>query len=358
MKFLTGENICIPCRQTLATAFSGENLKQLHKAVCEDSMPRRKEYMDALDLWTTMHNESPKGMVTKRTWNENFDESVAARETSALLVEEMHGFLWPLPLLAKKFPDEKPAKSDLTTVSHGGSTVTGVVKPPDAGWMPGVLRLSSQTSSAVEKKTDLGRASQQLREGQVDSIFKAEVAHLKADVNLQGDDDDDGDASLYIKFKRRRMAASTKDADDADPDNAFAARFSSRIIGSAGNQADKKGAAASSSGGAGVSDTPVAKRARATAGSSSAVAPAEPSPARNLKQLAKRAEERNLFELAVLECEQVLKTASDPSGILSLSVARIKGALTKAERRMQPKAIEARASLQYNNNNNKTASNK
>ena len=70
-------------------------------------------------------------------------------EVSAVKVEEMMGYLWPLPLFNAKFKNETADPKCLSTVMHHGRAATGVTKSPEHGWHPSVLRLTSISQSPL-----------------------------------------------------------------------------------------------------------------------------------------------------------------------------------------------------------------
>ena len=184
LRFVQGQNLCIPCRFTLALAFSHENKAKLFAQVAVGPFPRRDEFNQARESWERTHNETTSGYVRYKEWRLVHDERLESKQIDAFEVEEMHGYLWPTQIWESHFKVKVGAGQRMATVRHKGQSITGVIERPDAGWAFGVLKLTSLSKVEVERTTELGRRSDEIVEGQLDQKYKTQLGHMKFDMNV------------------------------------------------------------------------------------------------------------------------------------------------------------------------------
>ena len=243
---------------------------------------------------------------------------------------------------------EKYTKAELTTVEdETGELVTGVCKGPDCGWEPGCMRLYAEKRSSVEKEIKLCSTDDEIREGQLESIYKAELQHMKTEVAQREEDDDDDCPDFIRRFKKRRGGPSPKDDED-DTDNSFTRRFSNRMFGSGSTKTN--GASASSFGAKDKKkatpddsdtervDKPIKRPKILTDAPDTA---ANPITNQVSKQARQRGDERNLVDLVMLEAQQLVNLVKEAASVMILTPAKVKTTLGKLEKRTNPKSIQA-----------------
>lgn len=333
LKFVPSQNLCNTCRYVLSLAYNTEDKQKLHTAVAVDPHPRREEFMSAVRAWEEAHNASASGHVRYKEFRCVFDSRLEATQTDSFEVEEILGHLWPSATYESFFKEPVPASAKLTSVTHKGQKVVGVLMDPNKGWAPGVLKVSQHTRAALTSTTEMGRKSEELRPGQLADLRKQQLAELKQDVLP----DADGDGMLSLK-RKATIVQQHGDVSD-DEDSCFAIRLVPRLAGSAGSSGSKgsgSGTSRKSAGSWGVAASPAdRKRARPDTGADPASG-AKPKGARLSQeaQALKQEQELNAIDVALLEGDQFMALLSKQGLVMDLSVAsRGKSVIKRLEAR-------------------------
>lgn len=289
--------------------------------------------------------------MTKKQLGE-IETTVEASEKSSLVVEEMFGYLWPLELYRKRFASEgEPDKSLVTEVVHKGKVVRGILKSPDEGWAPGVLKVYEETKASVARNKVLEDSNFAIRDKQLQDSFAFHQEQLHVEVKSTGtDNEEDGSNRGPITLKRKLQMP--KDDDGDDDDAGFCTRFASgRIIGasvSAPCKAASRSKGSNSKDSGGKEPKAAAPRApKRPASEALSITGSEEAPssggkkARQQGSVMKREQERCLVDLAMLEAEQVLKLSAGAMGSMkSLPPNKVAAAIKKLEARLQHKNVE------------------
>ena len=166
LKFVSQRDaVCVPCRNTVIVSYSHEDRGSFAKEV-QPGGKRRDEFLSARQKWIEKHNSSATGVVTKKQFG--VDESLDFTDQSGVKVEEVLGYLRPTALHKASFPESAVDAKSLTTVQYMGKPVTGVLKGPEHGWKPGVLKLTCFSEASVARHSNLDQSNDSLRSGQMD----------------------------------------------------------------------------------------------------------------------------------------------------------------------------------------------
>ena len=153
---------------------------------------------------------------------------------NAFEVEELHGMFWPQFVLQLNRPEEykKIKKDEWTQIVHKNAPVKGVMKGPDFGWAPGVLRVSSKSGNKVSISDVLASSSDSLREGECKDIFAAASRQASVEtVPLKKDSPFEADSTIKLKGKVR-LEVDPGDSDDED--STFTRKFTAKLAGACG----------------------------------------------------------------------------------------------------------------------------
>lgn len=290
------------------------------------------EYMKAREKWLRLHNEAKSGWVTKQT----FTEELGINDMSGVRVEEEQGNFWMTELYKKHFNQDPPA-SKLTKLLHDGRKLVGVMLPASAGWQPGVLKITKYSDAQVCRSTIVDTSEDSLRPGQIDDAHR----NLLNDMRVEAGTADEG--AREFTFKRKSASAVIPVYGDSDDeDNQFMTRFAAkRICGAAGGT----GGPSSSS-----SHPPASGAREERVAKSPSAAMNAPEGKRRKTGVSgdnghsamriRRDAERDAVSLAMLEAEQVLSTASNENAMKMLNQGKIKAAVQKLTKRLQPSCVD------------------
>ena len=137
-----------------------------------------EEHQAKRQAWAEIFNASNKGYVKgQNLLGLKPQQETRQCESSALVAEELHGWLWPVKQFTKHV-GRKPERSidRIASIKHKGQWVAGVVlDPADHEPVVGCIKITSRSENRMELNTTLDDSALALSDEQVAETYAAGV---------------------------------------------------------------------------------------------------------------------------------------------------------------------------------------
>ncbi len=216
--------MCYVCRWVLLLAYPNENRNTFYAEVATPPFSRREDFVEIVIAWEKVHNDNDAGQVRFKEFSAAYEKKLESCIADSFVVTESMGSLWPLAVYESHFKKKPPATAKISSVTHKGRKVVGILQSADMGWAPGVLELKSSTTASLTLGVDLGSSNDELRQGQFEDLRKSQLSEMRVEMGEQED------GTYALKRKATALLPSFTESDDEDPILPVSLRTSARRL--------------------------------------------------------------------------------------------------------------------------------
>ena len=207
---------CYSCPQVLNLHYIGRDRKRLLEDVNSDEA-QQQALCQAVDEWEQVQN----GEMPRKRARTGPERKIEAFEGTKFRLQRNMGVFWPLQLWNQHYPEQKPAKKEITSIEGHGK---GVVRELTFGTPIGTLNMSAIADTGATIVTKVADSQEQVRDNELDDAWGAisakaipalqrtnvgteampKMVHKLsfADLAKKSNDDEDDDDQLHTLWKR------------------------------------------------------------------------------------------------------------------------------------------------------------